>query len=54
MMSSLERGGGRPKTDNSTDKLRERDSGDQAKGVKWSKIFADITCTCPIVLSLIV
>ena len=45
MMSAL--GGGPPKADDSTDKLRECDS-DKGGGVKKSENFADVICTWPL------
>ena len=49
MMSALGLGGGPPKADYSTDKLRECDS-DKGECVKKSENFADVICTFPLVL----
>ena len=46
MMSVL--GGGPPKVDDRTDKLRECDSGKGREGVRKSENFADVICTCPL------
>ena len=45
-----EGGGVTPKADDSTDKLRECDSDKGGEGVRKSENFADVICTCPILL----
>ena len=51
MMSALGGGGGSPKADNSTDKLRECDSDKGGGGQKIQK-FGDFICTCPLCFAI--